>query len=364
MEQIYSDGFEALLGDFKHIMKIQAGLETLHEDIDFDGPLGDEVEYATTVLKLNDLDLKEVAGNEGFMDGVKKAGTKVKEFIKQLIAYIRSFFKPKEADVKEVEGFLRSMRRKRDAQDLVNEATNLATSGVIPESIVKTPKTGTPLGDYNRHRKDRAEQTRDRVRRLSTEERSLVKQAAEEVSQNADIQDKVVMLEDNVRLRVNNTINRFANTALTAMNEMARIDPTGESRAHLKLATRVEVLIARLVSESKNTSTDIAENIATLCNCREQVSVLKDTATKELDFMASRGDYDDRVLSRATAIVQELVKALEALCNGVLSVDSTIRKTEGEVIDKITREIFRKAASSMGGDVSKALSELNSIAGM
>lgn len=345
-------GFESLMSDFTHVQKVLTGVEDLHEEINFDGPLGDEVEYATTVLKLNDIDLPELAGQEGFMDQIKRAGTKAKEFIKQLIIAIRNYFKPKEADVKQVETLLRSMRKRANGEKLLDDAVQLATTGNVVD-----------LASFS---KERASKIRDNVRRLTPEERTAVQQAADQVGSNADIQDKVVMVNDNVRLRVNGVINRFTKTIQTALNEISRIDPTGESQSLIKInhLERIRKMVESLASNSDNTSTDIEANINALCDLRGQLSAQKDVATKELDHMASRGDQEERVLNRATSVLQELVKAVEAACNAVLSVDSAIRKTESEVVDKITREIFRRAASSLGEEVGNSLTELNKLAGL
>ncbi|AEV89699.1 putative virion structural protein [Pseudomonas phage OBP] len=349
-------GFESLMSDFDHVVRLTSGFETLHEDINFDGPLGDDLEYTTTVLKLNDLDLEAMAGQEGFMDGVKKAGVKIKEFIKQLIAYIRSWFKPKEADVKAVENMFKQLRDKPTPESILKAGQDQAIKGT--DESPKGPGNISALSDYNAFRKKKTDELRNQVRRLAPEEKTAVKEAADEIDNNADVKDKLVMVSTNIEARVKGVVDRAAGQIMTHLKEIERIDPTEETRNRLGFAIDI---VKSTMEETLAGNQDLMKNIRFLINARVSLSECKDKATVNLDKMAANTDEGDRDLNRAVSVTQELIKAVEAACNGVLNLDTAWRKTETNAIDEVTAAIFKRAKATISGSITPALEELTRI---
>lgn len=75
--------------DVEHVMTMMSGCESLlHGD-----PKSADAQYAFTVLKLHANDAGFVAGQEGFLDAVKKGASATVEWVKKLIRAIRDYIK-------------------------------------------------------------------------------------------------------------------------------------------------------------------------------------------------------------------------------------------------------------------------------
>lgn len=84
--------------DLNHYGRVIAGLESVHEHINYNAGIDVDGTYALTVLELHAQDAGEVAGTEGFLDAVKRGATNIYEWIKKLIATIRDWFRTSKVD--------------------------------------------------------------------------------------------------------------------------------------------------------------------------------------------------------------------------------------------------------------------------
>lgn len=79
--------------DIEHFSNMVTGCESLNAHFYNKEVAGTEAHYAFSVLKLHAADAGHVAGTEGFLDAVKKGAKKGKEWLLQLIQYIKDFIK-------------------------------------------------------------------------------------------------------------------------------------------------------------------------------------------------------------------------------------------------------------------------------
>lgn len=84
--------------DLTHYSRIIAGLESVHEHINYNAGIDVDGVYALTVLELHAADEGEVEGTEGFMDSIKRGATNIYEWIKKMIAAIRDWFRGNKVD--------------------------------------------------------------------------------------------------------------------------------------------------------------------------------------------------------------------------------------------------------------------------
>lgn len=77
--------------DMTHYGRIIAGLESVHEHINYNAGIDVDGTYALAVLELHAQDEGEVAGTEGFMDAVKKGAQDIARWIKQVLTAIANF---------------------------------------------------------------------------------------------------------------------------------------------------------------------------------------------------------------------------------------------------------------------------------
>lgn len=71
----------------EHVVTCMAGFESY-----MSGQDNGDVAYAMTCMRLNGLDVKSVAGNEGFFTAIKEGGKKLYEMIVNLLRGIKNFF--------------------------------------------------------------------------------------------------------------------------------------------------------------------------------------------------------------------------------------------------------------------------------
>lgn len=81
----------ACLGDIEHYATMVSGCENISLSMAGKGTLNADGKYAYSVLKLHVSDMADVAGQEGFLDSVKKTAANVKEWISKLVAAVKSF---------------------------------------------------------------------------------------------------------------------------------------------------------------------------------------------------------------------------------------------------------------------------------
>lgn len=75
--------------DVEHVMTMMSGCESLLNG----DPKSADASYAFTVLKLHATDAGFIAGQEGFMDAIKKGASASVEWVKKLIRAIRDYLK-------------------------------------------------------------------------------------------------------------------------------------------------------------------------------------------------------------------------------------------------------------------------------
>lgn len=107
--------------DVVHYGRIIAGLESVHEHINYNAGIDTDGKYALAVLELHAQDEGEREGTEGFMDSVKRGASNIYEWIKKLIQAIR--------------GFIANARVEKEA-DRMNELAKAMKDG-LESSIVR-----------------------------------------------------------------------------------------------------------------------------------------------------------------------------------------------------------------------------------
>lgn len=104
----------ACLGDIEHFATMISGCENINLAMGGKGQLNGDGHYAYAVLKLHVADMGSVAGQEGFLDGVKKTAGKVKEWLAALIKAVKNFLTGKKKTVKEQEDEQKEVKAKAD----------------------------------------------------------------------------------------------------------------------------------------------------------------------------------------------------------------------------------------------------------
>lgn len=125
--------------DVEHFATILSGCEAIslgqYKDPD--------AAYASSVLQLHANDMGSYAGQEGFMEGIKKGAAKTGEFVKKLLEAIRKWF----AEVfKSTKSKVAGIFGKGDEEEKKAEAKKIAGSMVSKVEAVKKAAEGVPEG--------------------------------------------------------------------------------------------------------------------------------------------------------------------------------------------------------------------------
>lgn len=77
--------------DMTHYGRVIAGLESVHEHINYNAGIDIDGTYALTVLELHAQDEGQIEGTEGFLDSVKKGANNIVAWIDKIITAIFNF---------------------------------------------------------------------------------------------------------------------------------------------------------------------------------------------------------------------------------------------------------------------------------
>ncbi|KAB3419247.1 hypothetical protein F9Z84_07005 [Escherichia coli] len=128
----------ACLGDIEHYATMVAGCENMNLAMAGKGELNADGKYAYSVLKLHINDMGSVAGQEGFLDTMKKTAANVKEWISKLVAAVKNFITGKrsskqklDADFKKIETEVKKVITEKKKDDQKSEGKEEKSENVV-----------------------------------------------------------------------------------------------------------------------------------------------------------------------------------------------------------------------------------------
>ncbi|QBZ70763.1 hypothetical protein pETSU_182 [Edwardsiella phage pEt-SU] len=331
MEFEHIGGMESLHTDFDMAYNLSAGLGAIATAGHGATVEGYEASYAMTVFTLNDIDF---AGQEGFLDSVKRGARKVYEWIKDLIKTIRGWFtgsskaKYEEAK-KEITG--------ADIA-LVNQVKKLKDRGIDAHI------------EYN---KDSAEYRI--IKKISAEDKAKINEEINKVEIEGvnSPKDIFAKIESEIITDISTKVGNRLKTLNSKVDEIRRIDPDGTTLESLGLDGRWNFITdAARLSDHKwlvNGNGLFTKKIENLVYASDEAQSELAKATVALDKMNEAGKgHDDKAqqLSRAVAVVRLLTDIAGIWRDTVISINSQTQKAMKDMTDGIVKEALRKAKSS------------------
>jgi len=346
MEKI--SGFESLESEFEHTCAITKGMDELVLAINESNELTPDAVYTDTVLKLNGIELVELSGTEGFLDGVKKGAMKVYEWVKQLVKTIRDWFAG--SNKKEYD-----QAKKEITEDLV-----------LVKRISELKERG--IDAYLKH--DPGEGVTTIVRRLPQGAKKEINAAiktveAVSVSTPEDISNAVIIPA--LSLIASRTVTAMKGIKLR-IEEVKRIDPTGETLDALGLS--LDSVIVDTASGSyfeKMDNKDFANDAKVLVKDSEAAQSELSKATTSLDRMneaakGHEGTERGSQLSRAVSIVKLLAEIAGIYRDVIISINSQLtqasKHAEHAVIKKAIQEALKNTDEATSKYLDAALAAL------
>lgn len=335
----------SVLAGFEHEAEMLNGYNELVECVENGLELSAGATYANSVLNVQAADENViVAGQEGFLDSVKRGANKVYEWIMAMIRAIKEwlFGKPRKV-TQEKQNEVDDLSKLYD--ELTASIQGLRTGPIekVIEDIKVDPKER--LESYKR-----VQSARDNVRRISREDKTVIEdelkeQTAEELG--IEITDRRLIKE---------MLERFT-TRLDSIkhnvDEISRIDPdqTLSDELDIKIfmiqygkggVDNVTSFFRTGGAESMNS---IARKVINLSNDLE-IELAK--ASKKLEKIAeeAKGGADqaaNRKASRAAAIVKEMGEGAAKMRDLILTLDSQLLKTCAKIQTGSVRSAMMKA---------------------
>lgn len=330
MEFEHVSGMESVNAEFNMTYNLAAGLEAIATAGHGATVEGYEASYAMTVFTLNGIDF---AGQEGFLDSVKRGARKVYEWIKDLIKTIRGWFTG-------------SSKAKYE------EAKKEITEDLILVKRVKELKD-QGIDAYIKHDHDEG------VSRIIKRMPSEVKKAVNEEIKNVDIPDATTPEELDLSIRgtVINDIAAKVASRINALNkrvdEIKRIDPTGETLKSLGLDSNwnfiTDATRNKEIAFSREDQQKFAKRVDALVSASDEAQKELATATVALDRMnESAKGHDEKAhqLSRAVAVVKELTDIAGIYRDTVITISSQLNMGYKKASTKIVKDAIMNALKS------------------
>lgn len=327
-------GFESLDTEFKHACAITNGIDELVLSIKDSKELTPDGVYADTVLKLNGIELAELAGTEGFLDGIKRGASKIYEWIKELIKTIRGWF---------------NGSTKKDYEQAKKEIT----SDLILVNRIKELKA-QGIDAYLKH--DLDEGTVMIVKRMPTNVKKEVNDSLNTI--------KAVAVSTPTEINeaaIGTVLSTVANRVVTAMKsinlrieEIQRIDPTGETLEVLGLSRDHSVIVDAVKGSgayfAKMDQKDFSSNVKSLVKDSEAAQSELAKATVALDKMneaakGHEGTERSSQLSRSVSVVKNLAEIAGIYRDTVITINGQVmmayKNAENSIIKQAVLEAMK-----------------------
>lgn len=334
MELSQIAGLEALSHEFTQVYNLTRGMEALHEEIDYtDNPIP-EVIYAKTVLELNNIELTDVVGSEGFLDGIKKGAKKVYEWIKDLIRAIRNWF---------------TGGSKKEYEEAKKELTGADIA--LINQVKKLKERG--IDAYIEHDKDNSEYRI--IKRIPAGDKAKINEEINKVEIEGvnSPKDIFAKIESEIITEIASKVGHRLKALNSKVEEIRRIDPDGTTLESLGLDGRWNFITdAARNADSKfivNGNGLFTKKIESLVHASDEAQNELAKATAALDKMneAAKGhDEKSHQLSRAVAVLRLLTDIAGIWRDTVISVNSQTQKAVKGMTDGIVKEALNKAKES------------------
>ncbi|QZA70719.1 hypothetical protein AH04_246 [Erwinia phage AH04] len=315
----------AVVAGFEHEAELLVGLDDLRDITDHTAPKTSEAVYTETVLKLDGGTYDIIDGQEGFLDNIKRGASKVYEWIKSIIKAIKEwlFGKPR----REVIEVQRSITKTSiDLDKLIDHPTEMSLPEVTIEKSIEESKIQVA----------QRIKALNAIKKVQNEDRKIINETVIEHAPLVE-HDRSEKLINEMGVKLTSRLDSVAKN----IEEIERVDPEQIISKELGIDKFLILYSKTGISGSKvllsfadtKTINLAAERIVKIA--REFDTALVE-ATKRLEKMNSEGpfgveDERSRQVSRAAKVVVELGNAANKMRDLVLTLDSQLLKTAGQI---------------------------------
>lgn len=352
MDFIYNlrSGMEGLEGEFDHTLAVLKGTDELVEEVRYNLDRTPDAAYAEGVLKLHDVNFADVAGNESFLDMVKKTGDRVKEFVMNLIRSIHEFFFGKR-------------------QKAMTEVSKDAEAGAKAMQQILTNPSSTFGSDLNGSVRKAADAGNDELQKEWSKLEAGAKAEAEkrfkETVDQANVIEEIKEMEDPFVDHIKQKIISVLNTGKSAAETIHSHAKHGELTMVLNdevPSSQIDLLNDAIGHLKGLKTTNLTENVKWLCLIAKTSDKELVEITARLKTLATKVDPDPesssaKDLHRATIVVKAYAQLNKVYQDVVIVVNKLMQTGLEKARDKLLIKLMRKNMK----DTAQHVNEYNGI---
>lgn len=332
--------------DIEHFATVLSGCESINTG----DRSSDDARYAFAVLKLHATDFSAHAGQEGFLDQVKKTAGNTKEWLIKLIKSIREFFFGNNTS--------KFKKAKSETEAVVKDIEKIDShpEAVIGKSVPELIKNNAELAGksgwpelsavYNKLTPDEKKDAEDKLQKALAEDK--LNQAGEQAV--SKIQSRLNSIAGSITAAAN-TIYEFGKgkdkenitfelNGLSKESEKDLIDEVKISIKNLKvsnLASTVKWIITIADSYTKDLEV-ITRNADDLIKKTEQQHVISSIGIISNAYAKVIKGYQDMVIAINAICRAEIGKTQDALIRAILSKHSTNTKVAADIYSGVSTD--------------------------
>ena len=332
-------GMESLNREFDEVIRLTTGMEAIALAGEDGQTQGFEARYAQALVNI-ELDF---AGQEGFVDTLKRGATKIYQWIKDLIKMIR--------------GWLNDARKRFDIAKRHLSNLNWVTDKFkdIKQKGIMALATKSP-------------NTQRIVRRFDDKDRGIINEALAEANNevlSAPVNTTMKIIGsalDPIANMIGNKLNGFK----SRVEEINRLDPEGYALKQLGLSGHANYLTSGVVNSGdkfmQEDQAQFTRRIERLVVAAEEAQKELATATANLDKLneANAGHSEQQhQMSRLATIVKHLTAISDGMTTLVIDIDGALYKAIKNQEAGVVREAMNKAKGSVSEAAQEYIDQLN-----
>jgi len=321
-----SKSFAAIAG-FEHEDTLLTGYGELIDCVEGNLPLTPDAAYVDTVLKLDEEDYLNVDGNEGFLDSIKRGSIKVYEWIKQLLKSIKEWLFGK--NKKDYEEAKKNVQKDVEWEKLLSDTVSLSSNPVDQRAVDEVAKL---------------------IRKVSIDDKTIINQEIEEAILAFEESNSLTKVRSDLTEKITGKVNTRLNSVITAINEINRIDKTGETFDKLNVDKRIIEDLEKAVTDLQNklektpdhNLSDLGKELVKVTDKFQEPVSKSIIGLDKLNESEKNSEQQERSVSRAASIVKLMGTILNALRDSVITFDSQINIA----IKEAQTAVYRKALNN------------------
>jgi hypothetical protein len=314
--------------DIEHFATVLSGCESINSG----DRISDNARYAFGVLKLHATDFSAHAGQEGFLDQVKKTAGNTKEWLIKLIKAIKEFFFGSNVQ--------KFRKAKSETEVIVKDIEKIGSNpeAVIGKTVPELIKNNAELAG-----KSGWPELTTAYNQLTADE----KKDAEDKLQKALAEDKLNQAGEQAVSKIKSRLNSIATSITAAANTIYDFSKGKEHITYelngLSKDSEKSLIDEVLVAIKHLKVSNLASTVKWIINIADSYSKDLEIITRKADDLIKKTDQQ-HIISSIGVISNAYAKVIKGYQDMVIAINAICRSEIGKTQDALIRSILTKHA--------------------